>query len=154
DTSTASSTNNQVTVRFAKLTGGPDGVRYQWDAPPTNATPWVPFAPQLTISGPAGAGTAACETRALFAQLKQAAQVSSIFQGAGVFDANVQAGVLALNPNMAGLPRGQGSTTGAGGGAADYTRERQFFLNINGQADCSHLKEYHVAGGAAVPLSG
>jgi hypothetical protein len=154
DTSTASSTSNQVIVRFASVTGIPDSVRYQWDAPPTNPTPWVPFAPQLTISGPPGAGAAACETRTLFAQLKQATQVSPVLQGAGVFDANVQAGVLALNPNMAGLPRGQGSTAGAGGGAADYTRERQFFLNINGQADCSHLKEYHVAGGAAVPISG
>lgn len=161
DGGAASTRNNRVTLSFANVVGSPDSLRYHWDAPPTDADPWVPFANPLTIDGPPGVNPEACASRALYTQVRRGSTVDQTpDQDAEIFDTGVQAQALALNPNLAMLPgpANAAPTTPASAGGSDgdprYTRDPRFYLSINGLADCSQLKDFTVAGvtPSAVPI--
>jgi hypothetical protein len=148
-----STRNSRVTVGFTNVVGSPDSVRYHWDAPPTDADAWVPFANPLTIDGPPGVSADACSTHTLYTQVRKGSTVAQeTAQDSEVFDTGVQALALALNPNLAFLPGPATSTsaeTGSPGGSDGdprYTRDPRFYLSLNGVADCSGLKEFTVAG--------
>jgi hypothetical protein len=161
DGGATSTRNNRVTVGFANVVGGPDSLRYHWDAPPTDADAWVPFANPLTIDGPAGVSPEACASHLLYTQVRRGATVAQApGQDGEIFDTGVQAQALALNPNLAMLPGPANAapaapgTAGASDGDSRYTRDPRFYLSINGLADCSQLKEFTVAGvtPSAVPI--
>jgi hypothetical protein len=148
--------NNVVTVSFSNVIGAPDGVRYHWDAAPTDADAWATFANPLSLPGPAGVTPDACQTHILYTQVRKGTVSGSTAQASEIFDTGVQANVTILNRHLAGLsPIYDLSTsdvfTGPGGnGASDgdpyYTREASFDLGISGQADCSGLKTYSIPG--------
>jgi len=152
--------NNLVTVSFSGVTGEPDSVRYNWDAAPTDANPWVAFANPLSVSGPTGVTADACETHTLYTQVRKGTAAGGTSQDSEIFDIGVQADVNVLNPHLAGLPAffGLGTadvasgTNGASDGDAKYTREGSFFLGISGQADCSNLDTFHIAGSDSDPI--
>jgi hypothetical protein len=149
--------NSVVSVSFNNVTGSPDGVRYHWDAAPTDADPWVTFASPLTVQGPTGVTADACQSHTLYTQVRKGTTNGSVAQDAEQFDIGIQANVNILNRHLAGLPASYGLNaqdvfTGAGGnGASDgdpnYTRERSFYLGIAGYADCSGLSTFIVPGG-------
>jgi hypothetical protein len=148
--------NASVSVSFTNVTGAPDGVRYHWDAVPTDADAWAAFQNPIAIARPTSISTEACETHALYIQVRKGTTTSSVTQASTIFDIGVQADVNIRNRYLAGLsPIYDLSTsevfTGPGGnGASDgdpnYTRESSFDLGINGYADCSGLKTYSILG--------
>jgi hypothetical protein len=156
--------NSVVTVNFSNVTGSPDGVRYHWDAAPTDADPWVAFTnPLINVPGPTGVTTDACQTHTLYTQVRKGTTAGSVAQDSEIFDIGVQASVNILNRHLTGLPTVYGLNvqdvyTGPGGnGASDgdpnYTRERSFFLGINGNADCSGLSTFNVTGSDNGPIT-
>ncbi|HJZ49615.1 MAG TPA: hypothetical protein VKE41_20700 [Roseiflexaceae bacterium] len=159
DGGAASTRSNSVILGFTNVTGSPDSVRYHWNAPPTDADPWVPFASPLVINGPPGVSPDACSTNVLFTQVRKGSTIAqTIGQDAETFDTGVQAQALALNPNLAFLPgppngaaAGQGSPGGHDGDPR-YTRDPRFYLSLNGQVDCSGLKDFSVAGVTPSPV--
>jgi hypothetical protein len=147
---------NSVSLSFAEVSGAPDSVRYHWNAFPTDADPWVPFASPITVAGPPGVVPEVCLPQTLYTQVKRSTLLQPAPQhDSEIFDIGVQAQVFALNPNMATLPTSDvaivAGSPGAGDGAPGYTRDRRFFLSVNGQADCAHLKSLSIAG--AAPLT-
>jgi hypothetical protein len=156
--------NSVVTVNFSNVTGSPDGVRYHWDAAPTDADPWVAFTnPLLNVPGPTGVTPDACQTHTLYTQVRKGTATGSVAQDSEIFDIGVQANVNILNRHLAGLPTVYGMsvndvfTEPGGNGASDgdpnYTRERSFFLGINGNADCSGLSTFNVTGSDNGPIT-
>jgi hypothetical protein len=151
--------NSVVTVSFASVTGEPDSVRTNWDAAPTDANPWVAFTNPLTVQGPTGVTTDACQTHTLYTQLRKGTAAGGTSQDSLIFDTGVQADVSVLNPHLAGLPASfalsirdvASGTNGASDGDPKYTRERSFYLGISGQADCSNLDTFHIAGSDSDP---
>jgi hypothetical protein len=147
--------NASVSVSFTNVTDAPDGVRYHWDAAPTDADAWATFQ-TISIPRPAGISAAACETHTLYTQVRKGATNGAVAQASKIFDIAVQADVTILNRHLIGLsPIYDLSTsevyTGPGGnGASDgdpnYTREASFDLGIRGQNDCSGLKTYNILG--------
>lgn len=159
DNGAAVTNSNRVSVSFADVSGSPDSLRYHWDAFPSAADAWVPFANPIAIDGPPGVTPDVCRSHALYTQVRR----GSIIQGtpqqdSQIFDIGIQAQVFALNPNLANLPTSDIGAAPGSPGASDgdprYTRERRFFLSINGQADCAHLKDFTVTGGAPLALNG
>ena len=53
------------------MVGSPDSLRYHWDAPPSDADTWVPFANPLTIDGPPGISPDACSNHVLHTQVRR-----------------------------------------------------------------------------------
>jgi len=159
DNGAAITNSSRVSVSFVDVSGNPDSVHYHWDGFPTAADRWVAFANPLAIDGPPGITPDVCGAHTLYAQIGRAGSVQTPpAQDSEIFDIGVQAQVLALNPNLANLPTsdvapGPGSP-GASDGDPRYTRERRFFLSINGQVDCAHLKEFSITGGAPVGFNG
>jgi hypothetical protein len=154
------SRNSIVTVSFKDVLGSPDGVRYHWDAAPTDTDAWLPFAGPLSIPGPPNVVPETCGAHILYTQVKKGTLIQAAPSYASeIFDTGVQAEVSALNPNMAYLPSNSAlrladiATQGASDGDPHYTRQRQFFLQINGVADCADLKQFVVAGGTPGPIS-
>jgi hypothetical protein len=155
--------NSVVAISFSNVTGGPDGVRYHWDAPPTDADAWVAFANTISIPGPTGVTAEACQTHTLYTQLRKGTTVGGTAQDSEIFDIGVQANVNILNRHLAGLPTFYGLGvqdvfTGPGGnGASDgdsiYTRERSFFLGVSGFSDCSGLSTFNVTGSDNGPIT-
>jgi hypothetical protein len=151
--------SNRVSLSFADVTGGPDSVRYSWNAFPTDANPWVPFTSPIAIDGPPDLTPDTCGSQAIYTQVRRGTVLQTTPQRDDeIFDIGIQAQAFALNPNLATLPTSDvaagPASPGAGDGDPLYTRERRLFLAINGQADCAHLKDFAVAGGAPVPLNG
>ncbi len=155
--------NSVVTVSFPNVTVAPDQVRYHWDAAPTDADAWVTFAnPLLNVPGPTGVTADACQTHALYTQVRTGTTAGTTSSDSIMFDIGVQASVTILNRHLAGLPTFFGLSardvyTGPGGnGASDgdpnYTRERSFYLGISGQTDCSGLSTFNVTGSDSGPI--
>ncbi|MEP7188774.1 MAG: sialidase family protein, partial [Roseiflexaceae bacterium] len=155
--------NNVVAVSFSSIIGGPDGVRYHWDAAPTDADPWVTFTNPLTVPGPTGVTAEACQGHTLFTQVRKGTAPGGTGQDGEIFDIGVQASVNILNRHMAGLPASYSLSTrdvytgpginGASDGDQNYTRERSFFLGISGFADCSGLSTYAITGSENGPIA-
>jgi hypothetical protein len=155
--------NSVVGVSFTNITGSPDSLRYRWDAPPTDADAWVPFANPLTIQGPSGVTAEACRNHTLYTQVRRGTTLGTATQDSEIFDIGIQAGVTIVNRHLAGIPAAfrlgsEDVYTGPGGnGASDgdpnYTRERSFFLGINGYNDCSGLTTYSIPGSASGAIS-
>jgi hypothetical protein len=155
--------NSVVAVSFNNVIGSPDGVRYHWDAAPTDADPWVTFASPLTVQGPTGVTADACETHTLYTQVRKGTTNGNVGQDSEQFDIGIQANVNILNRHLAGLPAFYGQnvqdvfTEPGGNGASDgdpnYTRERSFYLGIAGFADCSGLSTFNVTGSDSGPIT-
>lgn len=153
---TARTSKGTVSVGFTNVAGAPDGVRFHWDAPPTDADTWATFTNPILVPRPASVRAEACETHALYVQLRKGAATSTVAQASETFDIGVQASVDILNRHMSGLPMSLGLSTrdvytgpggnGASDGDASYTRERSFYLGISGQTDCSGLNSFSIAG--------
>ncbi|HEU5102834.1 MAG TPA: sialidase family protein [Roseiflexaceae bacterium] len=149
---------SSVSLSFADVSGAPDSVRYRWNAFPTDANPWVPFASPITVAGPPGITPDVCAPQTLYTQVKRGTLIQPAPQHASeIFDIGVQAQVFALNPNLSNLPTSDVALAPGSPGASDgdprYTRDRRFFLSVNGRADCAHLKSLSVAGGAPLALA-
>jgi hypothetical protein len=159
DSDAAATNSSRVSVSFVNVSGNPDSVRYHWDGLPSAADPWLPFANPLAIDGPPGVTPDVCGSHVLYTQVRRGATVQTTpQQDAEIFDTGVQAQAFALNPNLANLPSSDVGAVAGSPGASDgdprYTREHRFFLSINGQADCAHLKEFTLTGSALTPLNG
>jgi hypothetical protein len=144
-----------IPITFSNVTGGLDGVRYHWDAAPTDADAWLTFATSLTINGPSGVTPEACQAHVLYTQVKKGTTTSAVRQLAETFDTGVQANVQLVNPHLIGLPAAYSlnaqvanpAENGAQNGDPSYTRESYAFLRIYGRSlDCSHLATYHISG--------
>jgi hypothetical protein len=145
-----------IPITFSNVTGSPDGVRYHWDAAPTDADAWLPFAASIAINGPSGVTPDACQTHVLYTQVKKGTTTSAVRQLAETFDTGVQADVQLVNPHLSGLSIQAGNPTAntAQDGDPSYTREAYAYMSIYGRfLDCSHLATYHISGGdsGAVP---
>jgi len=131
-------------------------VRFHWDAPPTDTDTWATFTNPILVPRPASIRAEACETHALYVQLRKGTATSTVAQASETFDIGVQASVDILNRHMSGLPATYSLSTrdvytgpggnGASDGDANYTRERSFYLGISGQTDCSGLNSFSIAG--------
>ncbi|MEO7908389.1 MAG: hypothetical protein ABIV47_01950, partial [Roseiflexaceae bacterium] len=145
-----------VSVGFTAVTGAPDGVRYHWDAAPTEADTWAAFQNPISVPRPASVTAEACSAHTLYVQVRKGTTAGAVTQTPLTFDAGVQANVNILNRHLVGLPATyslsvQDVFTGPGGnGASDgdpnYTRERSFYLGISGFADCSGLSNFAITG--------
>jgi hypothetical protein len=140
--------NTRVTVGFANVAGNPDGVRYHWDAPPTDADAWLPFANPITVDAPSGVVPEACSGHVLYTQVKRGSTLDETPGSASmVFDTGIQGAVSVFNPNLrtAGSP-------GARGGDPNYTRDPAIILRINAMGECAGLKEYSISGVTTTPV--
>jgi hypothetical protein len=144
--------NNSVTLSFSDVVGSPDSVRFHWDAAPTDADAWVALSSPLTVPAPSGITASACEPHVLYVQPRAGTTLGATAQAAITFDTGVQADVTVRNPHLAGLPA-MTATAGAPDGAPNYTRERSFYLGINGQAECSHLDTFQIPGSESDPTA-
>jgi len=154
----ATSTNkSSVSVSFTGVSGAPDGVRYHWDAAPTDADAFVAFQSPISVPRPSSVTAAACETHTLYAQVRKGTTTGAATPSQlETFDIGVQAAVNILNPHLAGLPTFFGLGTqdvfngpggnGASDGDPNYTRDRSFYLGISGLNDCSGLTTFNVTG--------
>jgi hypothetical protein len=147
--------NDPVPVSFVEQSGSPDGVRFHWDAPPTAADPWLPFANPTSVAAPPGVSANACSSHVLYAQVKIGQTIDQTpGQDGIVFDIGVQGAVDARNPNLASQqPTAAGASQGATDGDPRYSRDPQFHVSINGQADCAFLQEFNVPGVTSAPVS-
>jgi hypothetical protein len=152
--------NGLLTVSFSDVTGAPDGLRYHWDAAPTNADAWSAFASPITVPAPVGISPDTCENHVLYTQVRKGTVEGTVAQDGEQFDFGVQAQVNLVNPHMSGLPASYGlgvqdAYTKADDGASDgdptYSRESFLYLGVNGQADCSHLANFHIPGSDSDP---
>ena len=153
-----------VSVSFTNVSGNPDGVRYHWDAAPTNADSWLTFQNPIAVPRPADVTANACATHILYVQVRKGTTTSTVTQASEIFDIGVQAGVDILNPHLSNLPTffglnirdvylpGGGSSVS--NGDPNYTRESMFYLGINGQNDCSGLNSFNISGSTAGPITG
>jgi len=155
--------NGVVSVSFSNVNGSPNGVRYHWDAAPTDADQWVAFTSPLAVPAPTGITAADCQGHTLFTQVRKGTTPGSTGQDGEIFDIGVQANVNILNRHLAGLPASYSLSTrdvytgpginGASDGDPSYTRERSFFLGISGFTDCSGLSTYAITGSENGPIA-
>lgn len=149
-----------VRVTFKELAGSPKEVRWNWNAPPTDANPWTPFQGTISVPLPNTVNTDDCIPEVLYTQVRDGSLVeTSPKQDALTIDNTVSASLRASNPflysinpvfTMAeGQPLDLSSNGGASHGNPSYTRTGQFYLEINGAGECSNLKSFRVAGSEA-----
>jgi hypothetical protein len=151
-----------LSVSFTNVNGAPDGVRYHWDAAPTDADTWLPFQ-TISVPRPAGVSPDACETHILYVQVRKGTTVSTAIQASKIFDIGVQAAVNILNPHLADLPPSFGlslqdvyvpdGASNVSDGDPYYTRESMFYLGISGQNDCSNLSTFNITGSTTGPIT-
>jgi len=89
-----------LALTFADVTGAPTEVRYRWDAAPTDADPWLPFAESLSV--PAPAATTSCAPHALHTQVRGPSGVQAQAQRDTItLDTGVQVTVRSSRANAA-----------------------------------------------------
>lgn len=145
--------NLQVT--FTDIAGTPTEMRYNWNAPPTDANPWIPYAASFQVPVPTSLNTIDCAPEVLYTQVRNTALTEEQpKQTSIVLDSAVGAAVRVNNPyhpiNPSIFPSDEAElldvgSGGAFGGALNYTRFPQFYLEISGVAECSELKDFRIA---------
>lgn len=126
------------------------------DTKPDANTPKVAYNANISIPAPQ---SNVCD-RKVYVQLFDATGRTGTPAEASIqIDTAVTAAVQAMNPHASSLPgsytppKSEGmitnddvSTAGASDGAAMYTRDRVFFLNVSGNGECSGLRAFSIAG--------
>lgn len=145
--------NLQVT--FTDIAGTPTEMRYNWNAPPTDANPWVPYAASFAVPVPEALNTIDCVPEILYTQVRNATlveeepkQASIVLDGAVGASVRVNNPYHPINPSIFPSSAAQLLDVGSGGafgGALNYTRFPQIYLEISSVAECSELKEFRVA---------
>lgn len=154
-------TTNQraVNVAFEAQSGGPEQVRWRWNAAPTDAendsNGWqtLPVS-QLSINLPSSLSTSACGVQTLYTQVRNAnATQATPKTDTVLYDAAAQATVRITNPYLRGLPKTftpkvadtyTKPTDGAYNGDERYTRIPQYFVGIYNNGDCSGLASFSI----------
>lgn len=127
----------QLAVAFADVVGAPAEVRLRWGGPPTDADPWQPFAPALSLPAPAPADPEGCAEATLFTQVRaggalQAAPLSATI----TLDTAVQARAWAYHP----------------GAAPGYTDEPALGVAVAELGECSGLASVRELAEGALPV--
>lgn len=123
-------------VTFADIVGAPTEVRWRWDAAPTDADSWQPFAASISVPPPP---VDTCGEHTLYTQVRGAGAQAQPATDTITLDRAVQASIRHLTTVSA-----PGST------GAPYAD-----LELDATADCSGLSSARLAGGAGeVSLAG
>lgn len=149
----APAADGTVLLTFKSLTGSPNQVRWRWNAAPTDAANdsggWQAFSNERRIAVPDSIrNSTSCQPVVLYTQLRntttgiaepEARPVTVNVDGvveAQVYTNNpfsrASASELQANPSLA-------ATSGAAGGAPNYTRVPLTWLNVVADSDCSGI---------------
>jgi hypothetical protein len=149
--------SSTVRVAFTDVSGSPTQVRWNWNAPPTDANPWETFQATINVPIPNTVNTSDCFPETLYTQVRNGNLVETTpKQDAITIDNTVTALVQVSNPYLRNISpvftsmnEGEvldlSSNNGATHGDPSYTRTGQFYLEINGAGDCADLKTFQVA---------
>jgi hypothetical protein len=145
-------------------TASPTDVRWRWGAPPKDAANdsggWAPFSTPLSVAAPPAASSE-CTLATLYTQVRNGDAVQAEILSASItIDQQATGTVHLSNPFLPG--RAPDDPAGAGGAPAGdphYTRAPVVFLEVDGTADCSGLRELQIGASAQalgdpVPLAG
>ncbi len=147
----------QVQVGFSSVSGSPTQIRWRWGAAPTDSANdsngWQTFSNPMNVPVPSGLSADQCPSYTLHTQVRNGSTVQSSSSTDSVtFDMGLQASYRAVNPFASGkatvfTPAGiagvdLANSAGADGGDPNYTRAPLFYLEINGAAECSAVKDF------------
>ncbi|MFV9503388.1 MAG: sialidase family protein [Oscillochloridaceae bacterium umkhey_bin13] len=136
--------DNTITVTFTNIQGSPNQVRYSWNTPPTDATPWVAFRSTMAIPVPTELfDNTTCLPSTIYTQLRNSTtnQIepeprSATVELDGVVEVNVQLqNPFTVTSQEAELAR----VAGAPAGAPLHTRVPLIYLNVTPESDCNGL---------------
>jgi hypothetical protein len=142
---------NQINGTLTRSAAECTKMQVSLDAHVSDTTPQVDFSATLPpISVAAGSG---CSHTVYVRLLKDGTTPGTEFSDSIKVDSSVDATVVAVNPNMAGLPTiynqritpADAYAGGAKDGDPRYTRVRKFFLGVTDDGDCAGLKEFSAA---------
>jgi hypothetical protein len=121
----------------------PDQMQISLDTPVTDATPKVAYSASLPLQTVPEGGC----VHTVYVRLFRGGGGGTPFSDNIQVDSEVQASVRITNPHLDGQPN-TGGAPGAQDGDPRYTRDLQFYLGIDGPAECSGLQNFSVQGGS------
>ena len=126
-----------VLLEFVDVAGDPTQVRMRWELPPTDATPWQPYARSMMVTLPPLRDAGGCELRTLYTQVQnaQGIQQTQTLSDTILADQGVQADLTLRGPAAPG-----------------YVNTPEVTVRIDGSKDCSGLAAAQVAGVHPAPV--
>jgi hypothetical protein len=126
----------------------PTHMQISVNKPPTDSTPKQAYNANISVP------TDGSCSQTVYVRLFRNEFGADAFSDSVIVDTGLTASVQVLNPHMRGVPTLPNPTvSGANDGAANYTREPRYYLNINGTADCVGVNNYRIGNGANVAIT-
>ncbi|NJN16697.1 MAG: hypothetical protein HC822_10695 [Oscillochloris sp.] len=141
-----------VIVRFEEVTNEPTEILWKWGGAPTDSDNdsdgWKPFSNPITIAVPDAVPTN-CSQATLYTLVRNSSTTQASAANDSIrIDGTIDAAVAASNPYLqrrspifSNSVLDDFGSDGASDGAPGYTRVPVFYLEMQGKADCSGLKD-------------